>query len=410
MPWCDRNYNTFGVMRKANCQEIQRQMSLRTAYCVLRARRAIRSTLYVNFCYANCAGACHVSPPLLHCRQMIRAFHLRDLTLVHRLSEHGVSLHTESALTRNLQPVRSALFSLVGGDFPTYVWKASQEDAAGFIQLYLAEDAQRAHILYVSTEDGGKTGHRDRQSNGRSQTPLNETAWLSLLDQAVAEAGQRGIHSLVAEVDENGPELPVLRRAGFVVYTRQDVWVLRTAVDSPAANPLHPRQAADDWEIQLLYANIVPRLVQLVEPVPRVNDGIGWVLREGDETAAFVHVYDGPAATWMRLFVHPNAESRAEEIITAVLQKHPPRPLHPVYCCVRRYQSWLQNPLTRVGFQLWGSQAVMVKHTVHHSQKPRLELSAALEAQGITPTAPYIQPYQTRSEKQNGKPTQGTAV
>ncbi|HID50810.1 MAG TPA: hypothetical protein EYP41_02080 [Anaerolineae bacterium] len=342
---------------------------------------------------------------------MIRAFHLRDLTLVHRLSEHGVSLHTESALTRNLQPVRGALFSLVGGDFPTYVWKASQEDTAGFIQLYLEEDAQHAHILYVSTEDSAETGNHDQQSNGRNQTSLNETAWLSLLDQAVAEVGQRGIHSLVAEVDETGPELPVLRRAGFVVYTRQDVWMLNTTVESPPANLLHPRGTADDWEIQLLYANIVPRLVQLVEPVPRINDGIGWVLREGDEMAAFVHVYDGPVATWIRLFVHPNAESRAEEIITAVLQKHAPRPSHPVYCCVRRYQSWLQNPLARAGFQLWGSQAVMVKHTVYHSQEPKLELSAALEAQGITPTAPYIQHYQTRSEKQNGKPTtKGTAV
>ncbi len=350
---------------------------------------------------------------------MIRAFHLRDLTLVHRLSEHGVSLHTESALTRNLQPVRGALFSLVGGDFPTYVWKASQENTAGFIQLYLEEDTQHAHILYVSTENVpvnaadkvADSQNHGQQSNGREQTPLNETAWLSLLDQAVAEVGQHGIHSLVAEVDETGAELPVLRRAGFVVYTRQDVWVLNTAVESPPTNLLHTRQTADDWEIQLLYANIVPRLVQLVEPVPRINDGIGWVLREGDEMAAFVHVYDGPVATWMRLFVHPNAESRVEEIITAVLQKHPPQPSHPVYCCVRRYQSWLQNPLARVGFQLWGSQAVMVKHTVYHSQEPKLELSAALEAQGITPTAPYIQHYQTRPEKQNGKPTtKGTAI
>ena len=47
-----------------------------------------------------------------------------------------------------------------------------------------------------------------------------------LLDQAVSEVGKYGIHSLVAEVDENGPELPILRRAGFAVYTRQDIWVL----------------------------------------------------------------------------------------------------------------------------------------------------------------------------------------
>lgn len=372
------------------------------------------------FVMQTAPNPCHVRQPLLHLKQMIRPFHLRDLTLVHRLSEHGVSLHTESALTRNLQPVRGALFSLVGGDFPTYVWKASQDDGAGFIQLLLEEDAQHAHILYVSTglsplDDVGpeeETPRDGRHHNGQEKTSLNETAWLSLLDQAVAEVGQHGIHSLVAEVNEVGPELPILRRAGFVVYTRQDIWVLDSAAEPGRPNLLKTRQPADDWEIQLLYANTVPRLVQLVEPAPRINDGKSWVLRENDEMAAFVHVHDGPAATWMRLFVHPNAESRAEEIVTDILQKHKPSPDHPVYCCVRRYQSWIQNPLARVGFQLWGSQAVMVKHTVYHSQEPKRELSAALEAQGITPSAPIIQNIQARSPNhKNGTPTpKGTAV
>ena len=31
--------------------------------------------------------------------------------------------------------------------------------------------------------------------------------WLALLDEAVAEIGRRGIHHLIAETDESGPEL-----------------------------------------------------------------------------------------------------------------------------------------------------------------------------------------------------------
>ncbi|MBK7895996.1 MAG: hypothetical protein IPJ90_14200 [Anaerolineaceae bacterium] len=72
------------------------------------------------------------------------------------------------------------------------------------------------------------------RGNGKAQ--VNENAWLPLLDQAVVEAGQRGIHSLVAEVDEVSDELPVLRRAGFVVYTRQDVWVLAPGTMSETEN------------------------------------------------------------------------------------------------------------------------------------------------------------------------------
>lgn len=352
---------------------------------------------------------------------MIRPFNLRDLPLVHRLSEQGVSLHTESALIKNLHPTRGALFSLVGGDFPTYVWKSERGDVAGFIQLYLEEDSTHANVLYLSSTAGNgraepspKESHTNGTAEKSSSPPviINENAWLPLLDQAVVEAGQRGIHSLVAEVDETGEALPVLRRAGFVVYTRQDIWILHTDAEILSASPakiLNSRQAIDDWEIQLLYANTVPRLVQLVEPMPPLHNGAGWVLREEDELAAFVHVHNGSMATWMRLFIHPNAEAQAEEIITAVLQQNRPNSSLPVYCCVRRYQSWVQGALERTGFTLWGSQAVMVKHIVQHAQKPLAELSAALDAQGITPTAPIIRPY--RRTKPNGhvKP-KGTAV
>lgn len=336
---------------------------------------------------------------------MIRPFNLRDLPLVHRLSELGVSLHTESALTKNLHPTRGALFSLVGGDFPTYVWKSDKNGLAGFIQLYLEEESVHAHILYLSstsdghiaTEPNGTTAGADGNGHGERPYQVNENAWLPLLDQAVIEAGQRGIHSLVAEVNEVSDELPVLRRAGFVVYTRQDVWVLhpgQVVKPKKEAAVLRARQAEDDWDIQLLYANTVPRLVQLVEPMPPLQDGAGWVLHEENELAAFVHIHVGPLATWMRLFIHPSAEAQAEQIITAVVRQNPSAAAKPIYCCVRRYQSWVQYALERSGFTLWGSQAVMVKHIVQKATRPLTDLSAALEAQGITPTAPLIRQYQ----------------
>jgi hypothetical protein len=346
---------------------------------------------------------------------MIRPFNLRDLPLVHRLSELGVSLHTESALTKNLHPTRGALFSLVGGDFPTYVWKSDKNGQAGFIQLYLVEESVHAHILYLSsTNDGqvavesnGAAVSASESVNGERPYQVNEDAWLPMLDQAVVEAGQRGIHSLVAEVDEVSDELPVLRRAGFVVYTRQDVWLLANG-DTAASeaekekNILRPRQAEDDWDIQVLYANTVPRLVQLVEPMPPLHDGAGWVLREENELVAFVHVHVGPVATWMRLFIHPSAEAQADQIISAVVRQTPDAASRPIYCCVRRYQSWVQNALERSGFALWGSQAVMVKHIVQKATRPLADLSAALEAQGITPTAPLIRQYH-KTERQEAK-------
>lgn len=329
---------------------------------------------------------------------MIRPFHLRDLALVHRLSEQGVSLHTESALTKSLNPVRGALLGIVGGDVPTYVWKSEDRSLTGFIQLCIEDERPLAYILYLSSSnelteaaaEGDDVPAKSPHYPNGDGNGVNKKAWLSLLDQAVVEVGKRGTHSLVAEVDELGPELPILRQAGFVVYTRQDIWVLNEVLTHADLDILRPRQEIDDWDIQLLYANTVPRLVQMVEPLPPLDENTGWVLREDGELAAFIHVQDGSAATWMRLFVHPNAEARVDEIITAVLRLRPPKLTHPIFCCVRRYQSWVQGSLERNGFELWGSQAVMVKQTVQHTKKPIADLSALVEGQSITPTTPLI--------------------
>lgn len=345
---------------------------------------------------------------------MIRPFNLRDLPLVHRLSEHGVSLHTESVLTKNLHPTRGALFSLVRGDYPTYVWKSDTNGLAGFIQLGLDEESVRAHIMYLgsTTETGQESAEandsavsKQNSVNGKRPCHVNENVWLPLLDQAVIEAGQRGIHSLVAEVDEVSDELPVLRRAGFVVYTRQDVWMLADKeIKQEKETILKPRKAEDDWAIQLLYANIVPRLVQLVEPLPPLEDGAVWVLHEENELVAFIHMHVGPVATWLRLFIHPSAEAQADEIITAVIHQNSEVANRPIYCCVRRYQSWVQTALERSGFALWGSQAVMVKHIVQKAAKPLADLSAALDAQGISPTAPFVRQYQKTDRPAKSKP------
>ena len=166
---------------------------------------------------------------------------------------------------------------------------------------------------------------------------------------------------------------------------------------------LRSRQADDDWDIQLLYANIVPRLVQLVEPMPALQDGAGWVLHEESELAAFVHIHVGPLATWMRLFIHPSAETQADQIISAVVRQNPAAATRPIYCCVRRYQSWVQNALERSGFTLWGSQAVMVKHIVQKAFRPLTDLSAALETQGISPTAPLIRQIQKAGHRETPK-------
>lgn len=331
---------------------------------------------------------------------MVRPFDLRDLALIRRLGERGVSLHTVSALVENVHPLRGALISmLVGGEFPTFVWKPDNGERGGFLQLRVSSSGPQAFVLYISPRYDplvGTNGEYNPLDAGHRHSP-DGAVWLALLDEAVAEIGRRGIHHLIAETDEHGPELAVLRRSGFAVYTRQDIWNVAAADYRPqgaAARKLQRRHADDDWDIQLLYANTVPRLVQLVEPPPPQGESDNWVLRLGDELAAFVTLRQGPTAVWLRFFIHPDAESEADEIVAAALEVAFEREPEQVYCCVRRYESWLPNALTRSGFNVCASQAVMVRHTVHYLPRTAPEAAVALDGQRIPVSSPMIRQLQ----------------
>jgi hypothetical protein len=318
---------------------------------------------------------------------MIRPFTLRDLALVYRLHEQTAPLHIETALIEKGHPLRDALINmLVGGHFPTYIWKGDEEGAAGFAQLHLTADKTSAQLLYLGLEGDGRTPTPD-------QPPLY---WLNLMEQLVGEVGRQGIHNLTVQVDENGPELFWLRLAGFAVYTRQDIWLAEAAETTaepptPSEPILQARRQVDDWDVQHLYANLVPRLIQLVEPPPALGWGQSWLLREKGELVALAHIIQGRSGDWLRLFVHPNAETAVEQIIADARQLIG-RNQQPLYCCVRRYQSWLQRPLEKSGFTHWGSQALMARHTVHHAQAyapqramPRLETQPAAGPTNFSP-------------------------
>lgn len=334
---------------------------------------------------------------------MIKPFSLRNLALIRRLSEHSITLHAESALTGNCHPLRGALTSMwVGGSYPTYIWKAKERDAVGFAQLRVEEDNPHAQIVCLGM-DGEMAERRGSDAEG---------AWMSLLEHVVAESGRRGLHSLTADANEASFELPLFRRIGFAIYTRQDIWIASQAA-AQSGEPAEPkavlsqRKSTDDWDIQLLYANTVPRLLQQVEPMPPLHYGEGWVLRQNDELIAFVHLYDGPAAAWLRLYVHRDAQVQSDAIVAAALQLKEPTAEHPVYCCVRRYQGWLQGALERAGFQHWGRQVVLVKHTVQHSQGETREKPVLVEAQGIPGSTTAMHPMQSTRTGGSSRPRRG---
>jgi hypothetical protein len=114
-------------------------------------------------------------------------------------------------------------------------------------------------------------------------------------------------------------------------------------------------------EIQLLYSNIVPRLVQPIA-VPS-SDSQGLVYRQRGRVQGYIAVSEGKCGIYLMPFMHPDILfSEASAIIAGAIAKTVKADKLPVYVCVRRYQDWLEDGLVDLGFQPISQQAVMVRH------------------------------------------------
>jgi hypothetical protein len=302
----------------------------------------------------------------------IRHFDWRDFTRVRRLSEQGVSFDSEAALTRGSHALQSAVLSFLapGVGLPTYICK--KDDQSAFGQLRYRSGDENAHITFVAPTVGSSN---------------DSTAWENLIEYLCSEAAGRGAHNLVAEVDEHSPEFEALRRLGFAIYTRQNIWRREspqppvTAIVQPR---LRPQQSVDMINIQSLYANIVPRLIQLVEPPP-ARYGHGYVLEENSEITAFFDVSRGPLGIWVQPYLHPSVFDHASVLVADLLCRFTDREPVPIYVCVRSHQEWLRSPLVDLGFAAWADQAVMVKRLAVRITEPEFKPLPAIAASKVTP-------------------------
>ncbi|MFQ5409836.1 MAG: hypothetical protein ACE5FI_15610 [Anaerolineales bacterium] len=282
---------------------------------------------------------------------MIRPFGWRDVSLVRNLGPQGVSFHSQETLTRGVSVLQDALRGYLAprSRKSTFVWRTNGDQRQrAFAQLQVAPHEGRARVRYLAPAGA------DRPA----------MPGVKLIERLAFEAGARGNHYLVAEVDEASPEFDLLRTAGFAVYTRQEIFC-RALAGQPAGPtlPLRARRDVDTLGVQLLYNNIVPRLVQQVEPSPATSAG-GYVFTENSEILAYLDVRRGPRGVWMQPFLHPDSHAVMDAVMVSFLSLETAPGQKPVYVCVRSYQHGLHAALAANGFRRAGQQAVMVKRLV----------------------------------------------
>ncbi|MGB1253442.1 MAG: hypothetical protein ACPG8W_22705, partial [Candidatus Promineifilaceae bacterium] len=146
---------------------------------------------------------------------------------------------------------------------------------------------------------------------------------------------------------------------------------------------LQHRRTVDDWNIEKLYAHSIPNMIRLIEPHPPYGED-SWVRYEQDELATYAHVTRGRDARWLRLYGNINAKTDVTNLIAEIVTSQQPTVARPLYSSVRPYQSWLETPLEKNGFQLLDSQLVMVRHTVQAIRSSRSSLEKLLATKGAT--------------------------
>lgn len=305
---------------------------------------------------------------------MIRSFGWRDVGLVKTLGEQGVCLDAETGLLRGSHSLQNALFAylLPGAGSPTIVWRANSNDGgqAAFGQLGHRIGEEQARVLFMAP-------------------PCDDApdAWPSLLEKLAVEAGERGALNLLAEVNEEGCEFEALRTAGFAVYARQSLWSLpegKLLQTSAHAVPLRPTTELDLIGVSTLCSNIIPRLVQQVEPITH-RVARGYVLEHRGEIIAFLDVRRGPLGVWVEPYLHPEAYKLSEAVLHTGLRLISAGNEKSIYLCIHRYQDWLQEIVARAGFEALGSQAVMVKRLTARVKEPFRKALPVMETPVATP-------------------------
>ena len=122
--------------------------------------------------------------------------------------------------------------------------------------------------------------------------------------------------------------------------------------------PKWQRVDSDDLgTIQSLYHQIVPPLLQPLEPMPKRASG--FICNEGAK--CHVNTSSGMLGIVLLPLIHPETSDVSAKLL-ALFKHLPNRGGRPIYFCVRSYQAWLEPVLEDLGAKSTARQAVMVKH------------------------------------------------
>ncbi len=307
----------------------------------------------------------------------IRPLGWRDLPLLRSYLSRGLYLDSPQVLThgRALIPI-GAMLSYLGPSTHMYTYR-SEDSSKGNVpvigQLVFSAGLTYARLTFLAPED---------------QVAQPELS--AMADYMAAEVGKLGAFHILADIDERSQVFELLHRVSFAIYARQRIWRLdgKPAGETKAITwtSCHSK---DVIGVRTLYCNIVPGLVQQIEPLPKKNLK-GFVYYKDGNLLAYVEVKYGRNGIWVQPFIHPDAAGFGL-YLGHLLDDLPGRRNRPIYICIRSYQSWLDPAISAMGAQPGPTQAVMVRHLAAAQKVNQAYPVTALNGKRVEPTAPLAQ-------------------
>lgn len=293
----------------------------------------------------------------------LRPLDLLDLPTLYRYRGEAVSLDSARLLTRGnpLGAVGMLAYMNPQRHIYTAVLEGDGIDLLGGITQSRSETFAKLHYLAPSSQ-------------------LTHPGLQTLIDGLTAEAGSWGAYHVLAEIDESSDAFIALRRSGFSVYAWQRMWYVGKPGPSDITHRWSRARSVDFVAVQNLYYQIVPPLLQPVEPLPKRSSGFIY----DQEVRCYVSTFAGMAGMVLNPLIHPEAVDVGAKL-TALLCYLPNHNGRPVYLCVRSYQAWLEPVLEDLGAKAVGRQAVMVKHLARRARDEQ-----AVKA--VQPTGVSVQP------------------
>jgi hypothetical protein len=276
----------------------------------------------------------------------------------------------------------------------THTWLVREKTKggllAGLLQMMDRPSRPESEIVYISPA-----------LSDRSEV---QNLWNKLIMYACAQATERGTQRLLVDLPSGGDEVQVFRQVGFTIYAREEIFRLDAAPPcrrTPFPAGLRRPRGGDEMRLQELYTEVTPRLVQMAEG----QSPFGWHIpsnhmhmwgaemylleSEGGKLDAFLQIRPGTAGHWLDLTLSPRARGKADVLLDFGLDRVSGWASKPVYTAVREYQGGVLPALHEKGFQPFGRQAAMVKHTTALIKEPFPKLLTVIDKR-VDPSAPTV--------------------